>query len=81
MVNQVLVESLDRAFENVCELDLIFHFDEVRLYLHLKPLAHLIRPGLGSSCPVRDHTGRSRARDQCQRDLGMRSVYSIPTTP
>lgn len=26
---QVFVESLDRAFENVCELDLIFHFDEV----------------------------------------------------
>lgn len=26
---QVFVESLDRAFENVCELDLIFHFDDV----------------------------------------------------
>jgi AP-3 complex subunit sigma len=26
---KVFVESLDRAFENVCELDLIFHFDEV----------------------------------------------------
>lgn len=25
---QVFVESLDRAFENVCELDLIFHYDE-----------------------------------------------------
>jgi len=25
----VFVESLDRAFENVCELDLVFHFDEV----------------------------------------------------
>jgi AP-3 complex subunit sigma len=24
------VESLDRVFENVCELDLVFHFDEVR---------------------------------------------------
>lgn len=28
-VLKVFVESLDRAFENVCELDLIFHFDEV----------------------------------------------------
>ncbi|BGP36474.1 Sigma-adaptin 3A [Rhodotorula kratochvilovae] len=27
---QVFVESLDRCFENVCELDLIFHFDEAR---------------------------------------------------
>lgn len=26
---KVFVESLDRAFENVCELDLVFHFDEV----------------------------------------------------
>lgn len=25
----MFVESLDRAFENVCELDLVFHFDEV----------------------------------------------------
>lgn len=24
------MEALDRAFENVCELDLVFHFDEVR---------------------------------------------------
>ena len=29
---QVFVESLDRAFENVCELDLVFNFDEASLY-------------------------------------------------
>ncbi|KAF5374867.1 hypothetical protein D9758_000057 [Tetrapyrgos nigripes] len=29
MAQRVFVESLDRAFENVCELDLVFHFDEV----------------------------------------------------
>ena len=29
-VPKVFVESLDSAFENVCELDLVFHFDEVR---------------------------------------------------
>lgn len=28
---QVFVESLDSAFENVCELDLVFNFDEVCL--------------------------------------------------
>jgi AP-3 complex subunit sigma len=33
--SQVFVESLDRAFENVCELDLIFHFDEVSLATHV----------------------------------------------
>lgn len=30
---QVIVEALDRNFENVCELDLIFHFDEVHAVL------------------------------------------------
>jgi AP-3 complex subunit sigma len=35
---QVFVEALDRAFENVCELDLVFHFDEVRISpLGLRP--------------------------------------------
>jgi len=38
---QVFVESLDRAFENVCELDLVFHFDEVH---HI--LAEIIQGGL-----------------------------------
>ena len=30
---QVFVESLDRSFENVCELDLIFHSDKVHYLL------------------------------------------------
>ena len=30
VAHKVFVESLDRAFENVCELDLVFHFDEAR---------------------------------------------------
>uniref|UniRef100_A0A915JIV9 AP complex mu/sigma subunit domain-containing protein n=1 Tax=Romanomermis culicivorax TaxID=13658 RepID=A0A915JIV9_ROMCU len=30
---QVLVETLDRCFENVCELDLIFHVDKVHFIL------------------------------------------------
>jgi len=38
---QVFVESLDRAFENVCELDLVFHFHEVH---HI--LAEIIQGGL-----------------------------------
>ena len=27
---QVFVETLDKCFENVCELDLIFHMDKVK---------------------------------------------------
>ncbi|KAI0757300.1 Adaptor protein complex sigma subunit [Daedaleopsis nitida] len=38
---QVFVESLDCAFENVCELDLVFHFDEAH---HI--LAEIIQGGL-----------------------------------
>ncbi|KAH7927364.1 Adaptor protein complex sigma subunit [Leucogyrophana mollusca] len=38
---QVFVEALDRAFENVCELDLVFHFDEAH---HI--LAEVIQGGL-----------------------------------
>ena len=31
---QVFVESLDKCFENVCELDLIFHVDKVHYILN-----------------------------------------------
>ncbi|VDP53393.1 unnamed protein product, partial [Soboliphyme baturini] len=30
----VFVETLDKCFENVCELDLIFHFDKVHYILN-----------------------------------------------
>merc|ERR1712080_474247 len=30
---QVFVESLDKRFENVCELDIIFHYDQVHYIL------------------------------------------------
>lgn len=30
---QVFVETLDRCFENVCELDLIFHMDKINYVL------------------------------------------------
>ncbi|NXA36240.1 AP3S2 protein, partial [Eudromia elegans] len=30
---QVFVETLDKCFENVCELDLIFHMDKVHYIL------------------------------------------------
>ena len=31
---QVFVETLDKCFENVCELDLIFHMDTVHFILN-----------------------------------------------
>lgn len=44
-IPQVFVESLDRAFENVCELDLVFHFDEVKKILK-KVFFRLLPPTL-----------------------------------
>jgi len=38
---QVFVEALDRAFESVCELDLVFHFDDAH---HI--LSQVIQGGL-----------------------------------
>ena len=34
---QVFVETLDKCFENVCELDLIFHVDKVCLFRFVYP--------------------------------------------
>lgn len=38
---QVFVETLDRCFENVCELDLIFHVDKVHLFFLIKQIFFL----------------------------------------
>lgn len=59
---QVFVEVLDRSFENVCELDLIFNPDKVSEGLKRHAIAKL-------------HCGRDRGRwdgdrDQHQRDRG-----------
>jgi hypothetical protein len=61
---KVFVEALDRAFENVCELDLVFHFDEVGFHGHLRycTLSHAM--GQGSPYPCGDHPRRPRPRDE-----------------
>lgn len=33
-ITQVFVETLDKCFENVCELDLIFHMDKVSFQVY-----------------------------------------------
>ncbi|KAI1785478.1 Adaptor protein complex sigma subunit [Ganoderma leucocontextum] len=55
---QVFVESLDSAFENVCELDLVFHFDEAH---HI--LTEIIQGGLVLETNVHeiDRAGESSA--------------------
>jgi AP-3 complex subunit sigma len=51
------VECLDRTFENVCELDLVFHFDEVRFLARIVS-ASKPTPTLGTSYSRRNYTGR-----------------------
>jgi len=61
---KVFVEALDRAFENVCELDLVFHFDEVGF--HGKGCCTLSHEmGQGSPYPRGDHPRRPRPRNEC----------------
>ncbi|QRW00376.1 clathrin adaptor complex small chain [Ceratobasidium sp. AG-Ba] len=59
---QVFVESLDRAFENVCELDLVFHFDEVH---HI--LAELIQGGLVLETNVDEISRGVQERQKAQK--------------
>jgi hypothetical protein len=61
---QVFVESLDRAFENVCELDLVFQFDEV---FHFgKDILRGIYTFKGPSYPGGNYSGRIGSRNQCR---------------
>ncbi|KAI5124419.1 hypothetical protein M0805_008303 [Coniferiporia weirii] len=59
---QVFVESLDRAFENVCELDLVFHFDDVH---HI--LAEVIQGGLVLETNVDEIADAVRASAQARK--------------
>jgi AP-3 complex subunit sigma len=56
---QVFVESLDREFENVCELDLIFHFDRVH---HL--LSEMISGGLVLETNINEICGANGAANE-----------------
>jgi len=60
---QVFVESLDRAFDNVCELDLVFHFDEVH---HI--LAELIQGGMVLETNVEEISSSVRSSRKARRE-------------
>jgi len=65
---QVFVESLDRTFENVCELDLVFHFDEVH---HI--LAEIIQGGLVLETNV-EEIDSSGSPSVSYTSLGLRNI-------
>ena len=59
------MESLDGAFENVCELDLVFHFDEVR---SLPPL-HSAAPPLPCQTSRKEWPAHTRSKPQAHHIL------------
>ena len=65
--SQVFVESLDKAFENVCELDLVFHFDEVGSS-HTHQTGVYVNDSKGTSHTRRGGAGWFGVRDKRRRD-------------
>ncbi|KAF8845345.1 hypothetical protein PAXINDRAFT_159594 [Paxillus involutus ATCC 200175] len=63
---QVFVEALDRAFENVCELDLVFHFDEAH---HI--LAEIIQGGLVLETNVEEISNSVKVASKARRESFM----------
>lgn len=82
---QVFVESLDRTFENVCELDLVFHFDEAH---HI--LAEIIQGGVVLETNVDEIDRAVQSMAKARKDsfasanplsLGVGSIGSRGKTP
>ena len=69
---QVLVEVLDRVFENVCELDLIFHMDKVQLIL-----SEMIQGGMVLETSLVTIVNRIKEDEiMTQSDNGVRSAIN-----
>ena len=75
---QVFVETLDKCFENVCELDLIFHMDKVgcRLCVLLRAIA-VVPPG---ACLPRS-PARPRASAPVGRSRPSPELWSLQHRP
>ncbi|KAK0416470.1 hypothetical protein QR680_012506 [Steinernema hermaphroditum] len=59
---QVFVETLDRCFENVCELDLIFHVDKVH---HI--LSELVMGGMVLETNMSEILNRIQEQDKLEK--------------
>lgn len=65
---QVFVETLDKCFENVCELDLIFHADSVH---HI--LSELVMGGMVLQTNMADILARIEEQNKLQKQ----EVFSL----
>ncbi|OZJ03359.1 hypothetical protein BZG36_02985 [Bifiguratus adelaidae] len=73
---QVFVESLDRCFENVCELDLIFHFEEVH-----HTLSELIQGGMVLETNMTEIVAAIAELNKLKKKTGALSTGSISLKP
>ncbi|KAI9496067.1 AP-2 complex subunit sigma [Zychaea mexicana] len=71
---QVFVESLDRCFENVCELDLIFHFDEVH---HI--LSEIVQGGMVLETNMNEIVAAINEMNKAKKKSGSVSTGSLST--
>ncbi|OLL26552.1 AP-3 complex subunit sigma-1 [Neolecta irregularis DAH-3] len=66
---KVFVESLDRSFENVCELDLIFNFEEVH---HV--LSEIISGGMVVETNIADISAAVEESNKTKKSTGLLNV-------
>ncbi|KAJ2784535.1 Sigma-adaptin 3A [Coemansia javaensis] len=72
---QLFVEALDRSFENVCELDLIFHFDEIHHILsEVVSAGMVIETSLAEIGSAVDEAKRLAKPDSDHSRLGLHSL-------
>ncbi|CBY14559.1 unnamed protein product [Oikopleura dioica] len=70
---KVLVEVLDRCFENVCELDLIFHMDKVHFILN-----EMIMGGMVLETSLSEIVSRYHEQEKmCKQEIGFSTTPSM----
>ncbi|KAM7533422.1 hypothetical protein Aperf_G00000125994 [Anoplocephala perfoliata] len=69
---QVFVEALDKSFESVCELDLIFHADKVHFLLNELVIGGMV---------LETHINEIVSRNEEQNKLEKQDQLTLPITP
>ena len=68
---QVFVETLDKCFENVCELDLIFHVDRVHFILQ-----EIVMGGMVLETNMQEILLRVNEQDKIEKQEVSQVVYA-----
>ncbi|EEC03829.1 Ap-3 complex subunit sigma, putative [Ixodes scapularis] len=69
----VFVETLDKCFENVCELDLIFHMDKVHYILNELVMGGMVLETNMTEIITRiEDQSKIEKQEVCEMPLGLR---------